>query len=394
MYETMIKLIKSAVLGKKDGTLKKPSEQELYKLFKLAHIHRMLHLVAQGYMIYEFFGQNKTKIEETLSQSLMNAVVRHEQQKYELIKIAELFERLKVDFIFLKGAVLRDYYPQPWMRMSCDIDILVKPEAVALCVDKLKLEYGYAEGRTGEYDISLTSPSGVHLELHYGLMEERFQASKTIDLIWDSAVPIKDGSHQLNLTDDVFYYYQLIHLAKHFESSGCGVRFFLDIWVMNHNNSFNKTEKSEEYLEAVGLSKFEKNVVHLSEVWFSSVEHTELSKRMQEYVLSSGIYGSTYNYMATLQIKAGGKNKYAASRIFLPYKKLVSKYPSLECRKILMPFYQIKRWIDVLCQGRLRQSKDELVLNSKITKERVEFVGTLLRDLDFISDREFKGKKF
>ncbi|MBO4954226.1 MAG: nucleotidyltransferase family protein, partial [Clostridia bacterium] len=33
-----------------------------------------------------------------------------------------------IDFMPLKGAVIRQYYPEPWMRTSCDIDIHVKKD--------------------------------------------------------------------------------------------------------------------------------------------------------------------------------------------------------------------------------------------------------------------------
>ena len=34
-------------------------------------------------------------------------------------------KKVQIPFLPLKGSVIRQYYPEPWMRTSCDIDILV-----------------------------------------------------------------------------------------------------------------------------------------------------------------------------------------------------------------------------------------------------------------------------
>lgn len=39
--------------------------------------------------------------------------------------ISNALESQQIEYILLKGAVIRDLYPQKWMRTSCDIDVLV-----------------------------------------------------------------------------------------------------------------------------------------------------------------------------------------------------------------------------------------------------------------------------
>ena len=56
------------------------------------------------------------------------------------------------------------------------------------------------------------------------------------------------------------------------------------------------TEKRAEALRQCGLWKFERAAVHLSEVWLGEAEHTDLTKRMERYILSSGVYGSIENW--------------------------------------------------------------------------------------------------
>ena len=60
-------------------------------------------------------------------------------------------------------------------------------------------------------------------------------------------------------------------MAKHFVSTGgCGIRPFLDIWVLNHKIDFNR-EKREKLLSDGGLDVFAKQAELLSEVWFGNI---------------------------------------------------------------------------------------------------------------------------
>ena len=76
-----------------------------------------------------------------------------------------------IDYIPLKGSVLREYYRNPPMRTSCDIDILVPKDKVDAAASALVTACGYTiNGRSG-HDISMTAKNGQHLELHFALMD-------------------------------------------------------------------------------------------------------------------------------------------------------------------------------------------------------------------------------
>ena len=62
-------------------------------------------------------------------------------------------------------------YPEPWMRTSCDIDILIKKNDMAKATKGL-LEAGFKMGAESPHDITFITPSGSHIELHHSLIEE------------------------------------------------------------------------------------------------------------------------------------------------------------------------------------------------------------------------------
>ena len=78
------------------------------------------------------------------------------------------------------------------------------------------------------------------------------------------------------------------------------------------------------------------------------------------------------NRVAVQQIRRGGKLRYAMSRIWLPYDTLKSHYPSLEGKRVLLPLYEVRRWVKILFCGGTKRGVRELKLNSsKTTAEQL-----------------------
>ena len=73
-------------------------------------------------------GLNKNgllaKENQEVGNEIIKAIYRHAQLSYEYVAVCDALETAQIPFIPLKGSVLRKWYPEPWMRTSCDIDIL------------------------------------------------------------------------------------------------------------------------------------------------------------------------------------------------------------------------------------------------------------------------------
>ena len=90
------------------------------------------------------------------------------------------------------------------------------------------------------------------------------------------------------------------------------------------------------------------------------------------------MYGTTQNRVAVQQVKKGGKFRYLLSRVFVSYKELAIKYPSLEKNKWLFPFYQVYRWLDLLFH---KESRDYTANTIKRTYETTEETVSRLEEL-------------
>lgn len=381
LIRAMMDLIASEVCGKTiDKSQYALTDDELVKLYKLSKSHDLAHLVGDALIKNNLIGDGEIKAK--FQKQIMLAVYRYEKINYELGRLREGMNEAKIPFIPLKGSVIRQYYPKPWMRTSCDIDILIHESdlerAVAMLVDKL----AYKRESKGSHDISLFSDYGVHLELHYSLIEENRVGNieSVLQDVWKKADPVAEAFEYV-LSDEMFYYYHIAHMAKHFVYGGCGVRPFLDLWVLNHRAPFDHENRSAILAEG-GLLTFAAEAQALSEVWFGNTEHTDITRQMQDYLLKGGVYGTTKNRVSVQQVKHGGKFRYAISRIWLPYDTLKFHYPSLLGKRVLLPFYEVRRWFKLLFCGGVKRSVNELRLNSSATNEEQTETKEMLSKLE------------
>ena len=368
LIRTMMDLISYEVCGKSiDKSQYTLTDEELAKLYKLAKAHDLAHLVGDALIKNDLIGDGEIKAK--FQKQMMLAVYRYEKINYELGRIRKVLNEAKIPFIPLKGSVLRKYYPEPWMRTSCDIDILVHESDLERAVSALTSVAGYKADSKGSHDVGMFSDSGVHLELHYSLIEDKIvgSAADILRSAWKNASPVSDTSEYV-FGDDLFFFYHTAHMAKHFVNGGCGIRPFLDIWVLNHCVSFDR-EKRDALLAKGGLLTFAKQAEALSEAWFGNGEHTDITRRMQDYLLKGGVYGTTKNRISVQQIRKGGKIRYAFSRIWLPYDVLKLHYPSLEGKRWLFPIFEVRRWFKLIFCGGFKRSVNELKLNSSMTRE-------------------------
>ena len=355
--------------------------EALEAVYTLSRKHDLTHLVGQA---VGKLGLPESEALTKCKQAAMQAFMRYALQSYEYDQCCKALEDAKIPFIPLKGSVLRDWYPEPWLRNSCDIDILVKEEMLDTAVAALVNALGYTAGSKGDHDITLNAPNGVHLELHYDTIQERYEAGTSRSVlsgIWEASHCAESKQFHRCLSDEMFYFYHIAHMAKHFENGGCGIRPFLDIWILHNRIDPNK-EKRAALLKEGGLQAFAQGAQKLSRVWFSGAEPDSLTLQMEQYILFGGTYGNLTNRAAYGQVKSGGKLQYLLTqRIFMPYDYLKAEYPILKDKKYLTPIYQGVRWVRMLRSGGLHRHTSEMLTNLHTTDTAREATAQMLKQL-------------
>ena len=170
-------------------------------------------------------------------------------------------------------------------------------------------------------------------------------------------------------------------MAKHFVHGGCGLKPFIDLWIIKNKVGFDE-KKAQKIMQESGLLAFFERSTDLVNVWFEDKEHSEITQEMEDYILQGGVYGTLKQNLAMSQNKKGGKFRHLMSRIFLSYKDMAVYYPSLKKCPILFPFYQVRRWGRILFCGGRKAAMNEIKVNKKITTEEQERAKKLLEELN------------
>lgn len=350
-------------------------------LIELASKHSVLPLVLDALLKNGLYNDDT---QQTFRQSLWLGVMLNEKQTAELKKLCTLFEENQICHIPLKGSVLRKYYPESWMRTCCDIDILVKPEELDRAVKILK-NSGYTIGKKASHDISFYSKDGIHIEINYDAIERECNlkgVNNVLERIWKYAF-VKDGyEFQFEMTSEMFYFFHLAHMAKHFVHGGCGIRPFIDIIFFKKNVNYDK-DKLNSLLKESGISTFADMAEKLASIWFEGEEMIPLAEDMQKYIFAGGVYGNVENITAVNRARRGNRFKNIFSEIFLKYDVIKHKYPILKKYKFLLPFFEVKRWCKLIFVKRYRQrSISHLSANKAVSDEKVKTVSKLLEKLE------------
>ncbi len=357
--------------------IKEKASFQLFKdAFLLARKHDLGHLF---YVAAESLGvlpigndENENEFLKAAEKVKYRAIARYVGLDFEVNHINNVLNSACIKHIFLKGTELRSLYPEPWMRTSCDIDVLVHREDLKNAISSLTQEEYICKSGVQFHDVSLFHGM-THLELHHNIMEAVDSMDKVLSQVWNYVIPY--DSYQMKMYDSFFVFHQIAHLAYHFTHGGSGFRPFIDIWLLEKQGYDHK--EVEELCKKAGINKFYKRIIALNQVLFSGECCTDDDEKIIEYILGIGKYGELEG-ANELVVRNTGRIKRALHYIFVPYKELVVIYPYAKYR-FLVPFYQIRRWIDrIFVQKKRHHAMQKIKKMRRYSKETIKKMRELL----------------
>lgn len=381
IVETMMQSIRRAVCG---ATVEWPSEpfpeEALGALYRLSDLHDLAHVV--GHALEEDGRLSPSgEAAEQFRRKTFLSVYRYQQLQYTYERICRVLDAVEIDYIPLKGALIRAYYPEPWMRTSCDIDILVHESDAEEAAARLADAIGVVRPLEREYhDISLFLEGNIHLELHFSLSEHMERMDRVLERVWDYATPAAEGTHRYVLENAFFLFHQVAHCAYHFANGGCGVRPLIDWWLLRRGMTCDEAALSA-LLEEADLAPFAVAMERLSGVWFSGDAHDELTRDMEAYLLGAGVYGSFANSVALANRHHSGRFAYFMHRVFMPYRNLKAVYPVLERYPVLYPFCTVCRWGRLLFGKARKKAVLEIKYASSLSDDKTQRLARMCRAL-------------
>ena len=383
IIDSMMNLIGDEINeDKQTGSQPELTEEQLARLYKRAKQHDLAHLVGDA-LIKKGLLADPAQY-KLYKREVLVAVYRYEHFRHELNRIRETLNAAAIPFVPLKGAVIRAYYPEQWMRTSGDIDILVHGSDRERAVQCLSEKLGYSFKVESDETVVMTYKEHTHVELHASVNEFDTERQTIFDDCWTYA-HVVDG-YEYQFENEFFLTYFYAHAAKHFAHGGCGVRPFIDCFLLNKKLPYDK-EKLQAMLEGEGVDKFAEAMEKLAEVWFANGRHDEVTERMAVFVLRGGVYGSLNNTMSVRQQQEKGVHGYLLRRLCISYATLCEFYPILRKHPYLTPLYRVRRWFRAFMPRTRASFRNDVRAISGMSEQNRSDTGYLLCELglaDFI----------
>jgi hypothetical protein len=312
--------------------------EKVYMLSRIHSVSGTLYLMANK--LKEGYQPDITLLNK-MKKDFNSTLVRSVTQDAEIERIIEKLNGAKICHAFMKGFVVKNYYPVKEMRTMGDIDFLIKPEDREK-THQLMLEIGYEEGDTNEgmhWDYSLGT---VHIEIHTQVMYNNL--SNGVDYvsyfsdIWRH-LRQKSNDYTYEFTEEYHFLFLLVHMAKHFDGSGCGIRMFMDIsmYLIYFRDRLDWNYIKGE-LKRLNLELFSKNIFILCNRWFNVIFPEELARLdesfyedLSHYVLSAGTFGFHHRNIHASTLRKVYKSEKEASTVLA----ILKAY-----RKICFPSYE------------------------------------------------------
>lgn len=336
--------------------------------------------------------------------------VLFEKQRYAIISqqvkckkvIAELSEILReanVKGIVLKGMILKDCYPNPFMRAMSDIDVYAEQEEIEK-LGNLMVQHGFNKGVIGrgnhyeylKYNVVKIEfhPELVALSSAYGRMVYSKQGYSNVPIarkmdLWSYTESFDGNPFVLKLKPEQHYIYVIMHMMNHFLSAGTGIRSIIDVWIMNKYFGGKWDRKIiNDSLEEFGLLKFERYAVALANRWFDFRDvlnidihvDEDILTAFEEYILTSGTYGNLNNLSSRqLSFNASGFSKFflLMRNVFPSYGHMKNAYSIIAKKPVLLPAMWVYRIFDVLVNRKTQtKSRIHAILNVNVDSAKAQ----------------------
>lgn len=366
-----------------------PNNVDWQEIYRLACIHNVCAIVADRIMaLSEDTGIDSeliSKFRQQLGYTLIDTGEKEEAQNF----IKELLESSNTDYIFIKGAVLKNYYPVPELRTSSDTDVIIRH------TDMEKVRGIIAEKAT---DISDSNSNVItvlyknqHIEIHSELDSDHPYFNDIFSLCE------KDGNEYI-ISDKLHLIYVLCHMIKHFKMCGAGIKMFMDIDVLLRRLGDFDYKSFIDKCSQLNIDIFASACFSLCKKWFDTPISKEANNfaderiiaLFEEEILSSGNFGFNVrdlgNYYINKGMKSGKKNTFitkikAMLALFFPKKAyLMRQFEYARKHPFLIPIAWANRIADAVFK-RSEHSKSTIKSIFTSGNESEQYIN-LLRELD------------
>lgn len=341
-------LIKAAITGE---SIALPEGFQIEQAADMIRRHQITGLTYEGAIKCGIDKRNSTMQE--MFQHYYKSIIRHEQQMRLLKKLEAAFQENGIDYLPLKGTILKPLYPQPAARVMGDADILIREEQKDKITPVME-QLGFQQGPESDHELHWYHPN-LHAELHRWIVPK-----SSIDLYryfgtgWEKAISFSGCRYTFREEDHFIFLF--VHYAKHYRGGGIGLRQLIDLWVYQRANPNMDMDYVRTELSSLKLQVFFENTQNMLAAWFENGKLDDKTAFMSDYIWHSGSWGSRDSHQTaeglssekTAGSQTKGRWQYICTVIFPPVDILKNRYPVLEKAPWLLPLMWPVRWISAL----------------------------------------------
>ncbi|MCH5171988.1 MAG: nucleotidyltransferase family protein [Erysipelotrichales bacterium] len=337
MKEVVLAIANNQTLEVKDDI------NDVCKVFK---DHTLIH---QLYNVYHL---------DYLKKYYLSGIVIKQYQEDIVEEIKNIFNENGIDFIFLKGSFIKKFYPDYFLRLMGDIDVLVREADLKKASELLSNHKFECEKPLESYNFKKLEESCHHIEfkrnniiveLHRKLFDVKSSWTSYFENAWDHA--IKQDNHEYEFEPVFFYLFQIGHLNKHMHLFGAGIRPYIDFYYIlkEYPVDINKLMVEAKDLK---LDKFFNSILNVVDYLFDFAPYEYVKMEyLNEYItniIEAGVHGYSSNnkdnvYANRMAIEKKSKFKFYLQLLFPNRKIMKGYYPYLKKHPILLPIARVQR---------------------------------------------------
>ncbi len=383
--QVVLSLVKSAIDG---GRAEIPDDIDWEAIWKIGKVYKLLPLIYAG------LGNSGISVPEELSVKFDKAAIDNlmydQRQQHVLSKLQKAFDENGIEYMPVKGIILKTLYPTTDLRPMGDGDILINLSQKAE-VDRIMADRGYTFTCESAHEL-IFNKNGVCIELHKHLIPPYNKDYHSYYGNGWKLAKIESGT-RYKLSDEDHYIYLFTHFAKHYRDGGVGPLHLVDLWVFERATTLN-TEYILAELEKLQLKEFFTNIRAVIDAWFNGGEYTDIVSFITARVFNNGAWGTSQSKTMAAAVKVSKSSSMenigfakTVKTIFPSAETMQYKYPILKKHKFMLPACWLHRIFKTVFfkKGRIKQRIEE----SKLTN--AENVSAYQDELNYVGlDFNFK----
>lgn len=367
-----LKLLSSVI---NDTEILPPSEDvDMRAVFALGYNHKMLQTVYEKAYNSGIISETDSDFKIWKNQYILYKT-RDTRQQIAKDEIIDVLTENGIRVMPLKGLLIKDLYPNTYLRQMTDLDILIDKDNKSKTKSLLK-SIGYKEFEGGKKHFSMVKKPAINLEIHLKIFENDW--NECFSDVWENAEEKSKNLYIMSNEDLILH--NIMHSAEHLLSAGIGIRAITDLYVLK--KAYPEVLISENFLSKLdnyGLTDFFNVINNTCQVWFEGKDDSSLNKMAENFLLLSNNFGTNKDvaiqYAYDIADSEDSRFMIFLKLFFPSYKNMCKRFKILESIKILLPVFWLVRIVRIpFMSGTMAVVKRLAKIDSEKIKERNELL--------------------